>query len=104
LLFIYATTKIEDLYVASQFFRDALADERLKPAAEAIFEKKIRHEKDPSFDYPVWQMQDDMTNLKQQAIQLGATAGYDDDLLQNIESKPQPEGFLIYYYSTSKRL
>jgi hypothetical protein len=94
----FARSDYMNLVEKSQFFRDALADNVLKPVAEKIQMKISRSKKDPEFKYSIWQFKQDVSELKEKAKQLGASSNYPDDLVQHMKETPVADGFLLWYY------
>lgn len=91
-----AEIDIKQLFVESEFFRQALAHGKLRPIAEAIIEKKARSEKDPAY-YPLWQFKMDVQQLKDAAKDYQIDATYVDELL-TWHGKAVADGHLLWYY------
>src|SRR5262249_11323906 len=70
----------------------------LAPIAQAIVDKTSRAQKDNAHDYPMWQFKMDLARLKDEAVKIGATGDYADELYKSIDAKPKHDGRLICYY------
>ncbi len=92
----FVTLEMQELFKKSEFFRKSLAHERLRPEAEKIKAHIERAQKDQTFNYPVWQMEKEVKNLRDLAIQWEIDVSYVDKLLMSI--KPM-NGNLLGYYS-----
>jgi hypothetical protein len=91
-----AEMDISHLSLSSEFFRQSRAHPKLKPFVDAIQEKKTRAEKDPSFDYPLWQQDMDMRELRELSKPFKIEGSYVDRLL---ERRPSfSSGFLLWYF------
>lgn len=92
----FVTLEIQQLFKESEFFRKSLAHDQLRPEAERIKTRIERAQKDPTYDYPVWQMEREVKNLRDLAIKFEIDVTYVDKLLMSI--KPM-NGSLLGYYS-----
>lgn len=92
----FLTLEMQELFKKSEFFGKSLAHERLRPEAEKIKAHIERAQKDQTFNYPVWQMEKEVKNLRDLAIQWEIDVSCVDKLLMSI--KPM-NGNLLGYYS-----
>jgi hypothetical protein len=89
--------EIKDLLTKSEFFRLSLADNKLRPIAENIIQKKSRSEKDKSYLYTLWEFKKDINDLKKEAKKYNVDSSYVDEILKDISLKPV-DGTLFFYY------
>lgn len=93
-----ANLQIQALFMSSPLFRKALAHDTLSTIARMIKEKASRSVEDLSFDYPIWEIQMDMQELKELAQYYGVgDTLYTRELLL-YESKRTRNGTLLWYY------
>lgn len=93
-----AIAEIKHLFFTSEFFRQALAEERLNVIARKIQSDSSRAEKDTAFDYPLWKFKRDMADLQEEAREFGLGSNYPSDLLKHPANKPK-DGVLLWYYA-----
>jgi hypothetical protein len=86
---------ISQLFLSSEFFRQSQAHPILKPLADAIRQNRERADKDPSFDYPLWQQGMDMKESRESAKPFNIEGSYVERLL---ERRTSASGFLLWYF------
>ena len=92
-----AESGIKNFFTKSEFFKQALAHEKLKPQADKIIKMKARADQDPSFEYPLWKFKQDWESLKDVA----RLQGFDADYLEALrKTPPSGAGYLFWYYPT----
>lgn len=92
-----AESGIKNFFTKSEFFKQALAHEKLKPQADKIIKMKARADQDPSFEYPLWKFKQDWEILKDGA----RLQGFDPDYLEALRlTAPSGAGYLFWYYPT----
>lgn len=96
----YAKNEIGGMLAKSELFRKAMAHDELKGMAQQIQTNNSKSQVEPSFDYPLWKMHEDIKILKDRAAELGIDIMY-VDLLLDAESKQKRYGRLLWFYDNS---